>query len=369
MRGLLATDIPVIELGESLAGSYCGTLLRHLGARVSKIEAPEGSPLRSLPPFVASDATGGPSAPYVALTAGKEILRAELSSDSTRTAVGEVLDADGMVIMSGPRAAWRELGYDPGEMLARFPRALIGRVTLFGEEGPYTDLVGGELQVQALGGLMNMVGEPPREPLRLGGYPAQYATGLALFSGFGLAQFRRSAVGRGSEFATSVLETVANIEWKGAVSYQDSGEIVTRGSDGAPAILRAQDGFVAFFYRPNDWPKVVAIMQDTRLEADQFASQALRNANRRALLSILNECAGHMSKRDFYHKTQSAGMTTGYMATMSDLLESPQYTAREFFADVQVDGKNAKLPGPPWRIVSTDAPIAVGPVASSMTRG
>jgi crotonobetainyl-CoA:carnitine CoA-transferase CaiB-like acyl-CoA transferase len=198
---------------------------------------------------------------------------------------------------------------------------------------------------------MNMVGEPPREPLRMGGYQAQYSTGLALLTGFSLAMFHRELTGTGSSFATSVIETVTHIEWKGAISYQANGSIVTRGSDGAPAILRTMDGFIAFFYRPSDWPTVRTIMNDPRLDAPEFATPEGREVNRPALLEVLNECTSTMSKRELYHKAQAARMTTGYMAQMGDLLESEQYRARGFFEAIDLgDVGIGSLPGAPWRL-------------------
>jgi len=352
MHTLFEAPVTVVEAGDSLSGAFCGRLLGQLGARVIKVEPPGGSVLRELPPLLPQAVAGdGPrSAPYVAVNAGKEVVTADLDSGAGREVLEPALAAGGLVIMSGPVTEWAGRGLDPRQLVARFPSAIIGRVTMFGEDGPYADLAGGELQAQALGGLMNMVGEPPREPLRIGGFPAQFAAGLALLSGFALALYRRHATGRGGSFATSVLETVANIEWKGALSYQENGTIVTRGSDGDPAILRTQDGFFAFFYLPSDWPKVLAIMDDARLESDDFATRQARDRNRPALLAIFNERASTMTKRDLYRKTQARDLPSGYMATMSDLLNSEQYRARGFFTDIDVNGHTGTLPGAPWRL-------------------
>ena len=260
-----------------------------------------------------------------------------------------------VVIMSGTGAEWegRKLTVDRVRELA--PRAVVGRVTTFGDIGPYVDIVGGELQAQALGGLMNMVGEIPREPLRIGGYPAQYSTGFALLTGFSLGLFRRAATGLGSAFSTSVIETTSHMQWKAGVSYQANGSIVTRGSDGSPAILRTKDGFFAFYYRPDDWPKVLTILDDRRLEVEEFSTQKGRDLNRPALLRVLNECASRFSKRELYHLTQAGGMTTGYMATMGDLLKSEQYRARDFFEDVDLDDFGiGRLPGASWRLAGQD---------------
>jgi crotonobetainyl-CoA:carnitine CoA-transferase CaiB-like acyl-CoA transferase len=357
MHTLFEAPVTVVEMGDSLAGAFCGRLLGQLGARVVKVEPPGGSPLRELPPLLPETVPGGGprSAHYLAVNAGKEVVTADLHRGEGRDLVESVLAAGGLGIMSGSLAQWAGHDLDPRQLVARYPSAIIGRVTLFGEDGPYANLVGGELQAQALGGLMNIVGDPSGEPLRIGGFPAQHSAGLALLSGFALALYRRGATGQGGSFATSVIETVANIEWKGGLSYQENGRIVVRGTDGDPAIVRTSDGFFAFFYLPADWPKVLALLGDPRLEAEDFATFQARDRNRAALLAIINESTSTMTKLDLYHRCQAQGLPAGYMATMSDLLAADQCRARGFFTEIDVNGRAGLLPGAPWRLAGEPA--------------
>ncbi|MBV9595135.1 MAG: CoA transferase [Actinobacteria bacterium] len=362
LSALFEQPTTVVEIGESISGSYCGRLLRQLGANVIKVEPEGGSPLRNAAPYLDLPSGGHLSATYFALNDGKTVVTADADTSAGRQAIGDLLrDQADIVVMSGELSLWSRRGLAPADVLTLAPKAVIGRSTLFGDIGPYVDIVGGELQAQALGGLMNMVGEPPREPLRMGGYQAQYSTGFALLDGFALGLYQRERTGRGCSFSTSVIETVTHIEWKGAVSYQADHKIVTRGSDGAPAILRAKDGFFAFFYRPDDWERVLTIMDDDRLRDPRFETQKGRDENRPALLEILNDSAGRLPKRELYHRTQAGKMTTGYTATMSDLLESEQYTARDFFETIDVPGLGqGRLPGAPWRVAASQpaAPAA-----------
>jgi crotonobetainyl-CoA:carnitine CoA-transferase CaiB-like acyl-CoA transferase len=349
---MLQPTTTVIELGDSLAGSYCGRLLLQLGATVLKVEPAEGSPLRKTAPFL-DPLQEQSSATFTALNSGKQTVVADIESPAGRAVVEALLQNQGdIVVMSGTLTEWASRNLSVSRVGELAPHAVIGRVTMFGDDGPYVEIVGGELQAQALGGLMNMVGLPSREPLRLGGYQAQYSTGLAMLTGFSLGMYQRTLTGAGGSFTTSVIESVSHIEWKGAVAYQQTGSVVTRGSIGAPAILRTKDGFVAFYYRPDDWAKVRAIFGDPRLDADEFATQEGRNSNRPALLEVLNDCTSKLLKVDLYHRSQAARMTTGYMATMGDLLKSDQYRARHFFEDVDLgDLGVGQLPGAPWRLV------------------
>jgi crotonobetainyl-CoA:carnitine CoA-transferase CaiB-like acyl-CoA transferase len=351
VKTLLESPSTVIELGDSLAGSYCGRLFLQLGATVLKVEPPGGSPLRATAPLLGSS-SGGVSATFTALNAGNQTVNADIDTPPGRAAVEALLRERGdVVIMSGTTAEWAARHLSTSRVRELVPQAVVGRVTTFGDEGPYADIVGGELQAQALGGLMNMVGDPARQPLRMGGYQGQYSTGLALLTGFSLGMFNRARTGVGGSFTTSVIETVSQIEWKGALSRQANGLIATRGPDGAPLIVRAKDGFFAFYYRPDDWPKVLQILDDPRLAAAEFATQEGRNLNRPALLAVLNDCMSRLPKRDFYHRAQAERLPMGYMATMGDLLDSEQYRARNFFEEIDLgDLGLGRLPGAPWRL-------------------
>jgi crotonobetainyl-CoA:carnitine CoA-transferase CaiB-like acyl-CoA transferase len=343
-----------LEIGDSIAGSYCGRLLRDLGAQVTKVEPDGGSPLRTAGPFLETPQGEHLSATYLASNAGKDVVTADLDTARGRQTVVELIARQpDFVLMSGAAAYWKARDLTPERIHEVSPKSIIGRTTLFGERGPNVNLIGGELQVQALGGLMNMVGDRSREPVRIGGYQAQYCAGLALLNGFAIGMFEREQTGVGNSFSTSALETVSHVEWKSSVTFQASGQIDTRGDDDAPAIIRAKDGFFALFYRPSDWPTIKAIMKDGRLDDPRFATQAGREEYRAELLAVLDDCAKDKSKRDLYHATQAVRMTTGYTATMGDLLDSDQYRAREFFEPLEVPGLGSgRLPGAPWRVAA-----------------
>ena len=93
MEALLPSSTRVIELGDSLAGSYCGHLLLRLGARVIKVEPPQGSPLKEAAPFIGPSSSGRLSAIYAALTVGKEGVTCDLT-DPKGLANVEALLAD-----------------------------------------------------------------------------------------------------------------------------------------------------------------------------------------------------------------------------------------------------------------------------------
>src|ERR1700728_3184827 len=101
---------------------------------------------------------------------------------------------------------------------------------MFGNTGPYRDYAGGDFQGQAIGGLVNLVGDRDRHPLRLGGSQAPYATCLSMLICVSIARHRASMTGESAEFSTAVFEPIGYLEWKSVSQFQDDGTIVHRGS-------------------------------------------------------------------------------------------------------------------------------------------
>src|SRR5439155_23693977 len=153
--------------------------------------------------------------------------------------------ADVVLDSLGPgRLEEHGLGY--AELGQREPGLVLTSISPFGSEGPYRNYLDGELVLLALGGLLNMVGEPEQEPLRLGGYQAQYMTALSAFTGTMAALFERDESGCGQRVEVSAHESVAFVEWKSGIYYQANGRVRQRGGREAQwLVLPCDDGFAA----------------------------------------------------------------------------------------------------------------------------
>jgi crotonobetainyl-CoA:carnitine CoA-transferase CaiB-like acyl-CoA transferase len=347
-----------VELGDSVTTSICGKFLHELGATVIKLEPPGGSPLRCAPPVLTHADGATLSTLFAYLNAGKKSVTADLGTPPGRElAQALIASAADVILLWGTEKEWSARGLAPSALATLAPQGVVARASMFGDDGPYQAFRGGELQVEALGGLANVIGRPDAEPIRLGGRQAQYAAGLALLTGVSLALYRRVIHGVGSVLATSVLETVSYLEWKSASHYQDDGVFITRGTERGPMILPCADGYFGFYYRAKDWPAILQIFDDPRLRADRFRTQKSRDANRASLIGILTEHTSRWRKRDLYHQAQQRGVAMGYTATMGDLLKSEQYAAREFLRHLDLgEFGTGTVPGTPWRA----GPAAVG---------
>src|SRR3984885_9755612 len=159
----------VVEIADEISGPYCGKLLVDLGADVTKIEAPEGDPLRQWGPFPGGEADPDRSGLFEYLNAGKRGAVLDLTRDQDAAAARELIaDADVLIDASAP-----------GTLAALEPhdsRLVIVRVSHFGQNGPIRDGDDTPLTMQAISGWIS-ARDPDRPPGQAGGRIAENVAG------------------------------------------------------------------------------------------------------------------------------------------------------------------------------------------------
>jgi crotonobetainyl-CoA:carnitine CoA-transferase CaiB-like acyl-CoA transferase len=212
------------------------------------------------------------------------------------------------------------------------------------------------LLLQAAGGLMNLVGSPTREPVRLGGHAVQAAAGLLVLDGVMIGLFHRQSTGEAVSFETSDFEATAHVEWKIASVYQTGRPVERRGDEGGgPMVVPTRDGHFGLLFTPSDWDAVKDLLGDPSLDDPRFATARSRAIHEAELRDVIEPITLPMSKKDLYTQAQARRIPAGHVATMSDLLASPQYAARAFFQPVDVPGVGVgRIPDAPWAVRTID---------------
>jgi crotonobetainyl-CoA:carnitine CoA-transferase CaiB-like acyl-CoA transferase len=256
-----------------------------------------------------------------------------------------------------------EIGLPHDKLLER-PDLIIVSITPFGLTGPYRDLAASDLVVMALGGLLNVVGAPEREPLSLGGYQAQYATGVCAFTGTAAALQYRDRSGRGQLVDVSALESIAFVEWKSASNYEATGSVRRRvGDHSHNVVLPTSDGWFGLLYTDANWPRLRDLTGIEALADERFSTRAGRAAHAAELRAVLSEWFAQRSKHEIYHAAQALKIPAGMVATVGDLLESEQYAAREFWQTIDHPATGPlTYAGPGYRISGYVAPVERAPV-------
>ena len=210
LKGTLASfeGLTFIEIAEGVAGPMCGLYLADLGATVIKIEPPHGDRAREWgPPMV-----GDTAAIFCHLNRGKQSVRLDLASAEGKAALEALLArADGVIFHADPDIR-AELALDWDAYVDRFPRLVAVDINDLGETGPFKDLPGSELVVQAMSGFTRYVGESGGAPCRVGYEIAWVGAGIHAHQALLAGALHVKAGGPGQIVRVSILKALMSMK-------------------------------------------------------------------------------------------------------------------------------------------------------------
>ncbi len=306
-----APDAPVMT---RLATAMAGKLAADLGAVVIKIEPPSGDPLRFLPPFLSNE---GPRSERSALFQFLNTSKRSAATDSAilRTRLAAAADAvitdDASLIGAGPRV-----------------QVLVSPLAEQGFPSPPME----QIDILAMSGLMDIVGEPDGPPMKLGGHQCAYTAGLAAFTGMVAAL---ANAGMAETVDVSILDVALWTNWKTFADRLYTGRAPTRpGAVGEFQVLACADGHAAFVYTEKDWPILVRLFADAGLAAPEFATRPQRQAAAAAINARIAPWFAARTRAEIYAAAKAAGVPLSAVWRLSDLAEDPQYIAQRFFTDI-----------------------------------
>ena len=225
LAGGALDDIRVIEVGQLVAGPFCGQLMADFGAEVIKVEPPgEGDPMRNW----GREKSGGLSLWWPIVARNKKSITLDLHKPEGQRLLRE-LAATADVLIENMRPGTLEkwgLGYD--DLAAVNPRLVMIRVTGFGQDGPYSSQPGYGSIGEAMGGLRYVMGEPDRPPSRAGISIGDTIAALFACIGGLMALHARVRTGRGQVVDAALYESVLAVMESLISEYDTTGYIRER---------------------------------------------------------------------------------------------------------------------------------------------
>jgi itaconate CoA-transferase len=341
----------VVALEQAVAVPFATRQLADLGARVVKIERPDGGD------FARSYDTSvrGQSSYFVWLNRGKESVTLDVKSGADRSVLFGLIDAADVFVQNlGPGAAGR-LGLDAGTLHTRHPRLVIGSVSGYGDAGPYRPKKAYDLLVQCEVGLVAVTGTP-QEPAKSGISVADIAAGMYAYSGILAALYERERTGRGSVVDIAMIDALG--EWMT--------QPVLRSVYGTPpprtgarhALIspygpyRTADGTI-FLGVQNDreWVRLCAdVLGTPGLAADvRFATNPDRLAHDAALTDLVDARLARLSTVEAIALLDAAGIANAQLRTPAEFAAHPQLAARDRWREVGTPGGPVRALLPPGR--------------------
>ena len=346
--------VRVLEVGNFVSAPYCGRLFAGYGADVTKVEPPDGDVARAHGPFKDGEPHPETSALFLYLNTNKRSITLDLASAPGRDALLRLAARADVLVENYRPSDARRLGLGYEALKAANPQLVVVSITAYGQDGPYADYRSNNLIAFAMGGQMFLTGDPDREPLKNGGYQADYQGGLNAFSAANLALLAAERDGVGDHVDISVQHCMAPILEAGIPFYSYNGiwAGVRRGNlmSSFMGIYPCLDGQVGVHVMPRNWPPFAqATGHPEWLEDERFATAEVRREHDDELMAEVIAWAASVTKKEAYASGGEHRAPVTFIHNMEDLLESPQLAARGFLRriDHPIAGE-ATYPGPPW---------------------
>jgi len=346
----------VLDLTRVLAGPYATMVLADLGARVVKVEAPQGGDdARHFGPFVA-----GKSAYFMPLNRGKESIALDLKSAADRK-LFEALVAKADVLVENYRPGTMErLGYGWERLQALNPRLVYAAVSGFGHTGPYSRRAAYDMVVQGMGGIMSVTGQPGGGPTRVGTSVGDITAGLFGLSGILAALYDRERSGRGMMVDVGMLDCQVAILENAIGRYLAEGKVPGPLGARHPSItpfeaFATADGHIiiaagnqALFVR------LCEALGRPELACDpDFASNELRTRHHERLKAEIEALLAAHGTDAWLETVGGAGVPCGPINDVAQVVADPHVRARNMIirtrdpeaGEVRMAGNPIKLSG------------------------
>lgn len=323
--------ILVVSLEQAIAAPYCTRLLADQGARVIKVERPDGGDFAR-----AYDSRArGLASHFVWTNRSKESLALDLKdTDAIATLKALVARADVFVQNLAPGAVER-LGLVPAALRETNPRLVTCSISGYGEGGPYDGRKAYDLLVQAEAGFLSVTGTKDNAA-KAGISIADIASGVTACNTILAALLHRERTGVGDHIEVSMLEAMA--EWMGFPMYfaLDGAEPPPRAGAGHATIYpygpyKTADGEILFgLQNDREWAAFAAhvLDRDDLAEDPRFKGNAGRAGHRHIIEPIITGVLGALPTGEALRRLDRAGIATARINDMAALWAHPQLAAR-----------------------------------------
>lgn len=339
------TDIRVVELGQLIAGPFCGQLMADMGADVIKVEPPgQGDPMREW-------GRGEYPLWWRVCARNKRVVTANLRKPEGQDLVRKLIAQADIVLENFRPGTMERWGLDYDSMAKDDPGLIMVRVSGYGQTGPYSKRAGYAAIGEAMGGMRYLCGEPDRPPIRTGlslgdSLAATYACMGAL-----AALHHREKTGEGQVIDASIYESVLSVMEATIPEYAVSNHIRERSGATLPGVAPSniydcKDGiFLIAANQGTVFRRLADAMgQPGLVDDERFRDHISRGANMAALDAIINDWTRTKTTAEVEAMMQDAGVPAGRIYRAPEMFADPHYQAREsIVATPTEDWPNLKM--------------------------
>lgn len=365
--GLPLNGVRIADMTQALAGPYGSRFLGDLGAEVIKIEVPDiGDMTRKF----AGPNVHGESGYFMAINRNKKGITLNLRTEKGKTIFKELVKKSDVVFENFRPGTTKKMGLDYDVLREINPRIIYCALSGFGSEGPYRDRPAFDYIIQALGGVMSVVGEPGRPPVHTGFPIADLCGGVFAALGILAALYAREKTGVGKYIDMSMLDIMISMWAFMGQFYLISGDIpgpvgsghVTNVPLGA---FKAKDGYVVITCPQQKFYENLAtvISQEVKEFKDlpkdeRFSTPSKRLENRKELERIINDTLSTKNRDEWLKILEEGDVPAAPVNNVAQAFSDPQILSRNMIVEFDHSlGGKVKTMGSPFKMSQVDKEV------------
>jgi len=338
--------LTVLALEQAVAAPYCTSRLADAGARVIKIERPEGDFARGY-----DSAVNGLASYFVWLNRGKESLVADIKDPDDARLLHAILEETDIFVQNLAPGAAARAGFGSADLRARHPRLITVDISGYGAGHAYSDMKAYDLLVQAESGMAGITGHPAG-PGRVGVSVCDIACGMDAHAAVLEALIARSIIGAGCALEVSLFSGAADWMNVPLLYFEGTGQEPQRVGLAHPSIspygaYPTADGSLVLISIQNEreWARFCdrVLGEPDLANAETFASNNARVANRAAVDLRVGAALVRLSRDEAAARLKAAGTAYGFVNTLADLATHPALVR----AEVETSAGPARIVAPP----------------------
>ncbi len=332
------TDIRLIELGQLIAGPFCGQLMADMGADVIKVEPPgQGDPMREW-------GRGDYPLWWSVCARNKRCVTANLRLPEGQELVRKLIRQADMVLENFRPGTLERWGLSYEELSKDNPGLIMIRVSGYGQTGPNSKRAGYAAIGEAMGGMRYLCGEPDRQPSRTGLSMGDSLAATFACNGALAALHHRDKTGEGQVIDASIFESVLNVMEATIPEYTVSKYIRERSGATLPNVAPSniydcKDGsFLIAANQDTVFQRLCAAMGQPELADDErFKTHTARGQRMQELDGLISEWTMTKTIAEVDQLMQDAGVPAGGIYRAPEMLEDPHFEARDAIIDMPTD--------------------------------
>ena len=323
----------VVDFTRVVAGPACTQTLADFGARVIKIENPEGGDDTR---HYEHAEIGGESAAYLSLNRNKRGIVLDFTRPAALQVARELIAKADVVVENFSGGVMKKFGLDYASVASTNPRLVYCSISAYGRKGPFALRPGFDPITQAESGFMSLNGFPDGQPVRTGPPIVDLATGMSACNAILLALLARDRLGRGQHVEVALIDIAVAMTAFYGMAYLITGSNPGRfgnSPNGSPSVgvYEASDGpfYIACANDRLYRRLVTEVLERPDLVTDpQFATRKARTANREKLRAIIGAAFRADRLEVWMAKMKKANVPVGYLRTVEQGLNAPEVRER-----------------------------------------